>query len=60
MRKRRMFAPTLVRIAIVRLQKLQETAVAKPQETINAWSVGLAGGLLEGAPIRFAAEVAQR
>ena len=55
-----MFAPTLVRIAIVRLQKLQETAVAKPQETINAWSVGLAGGLLEGAPIRFAAEVAQR
>ena len=40
--------------------KPQETAVAKPQETINAWSVGLAGGLLEGAPIRFAAEVAQR
>ena len=37
----------------------QETAVAKPQETINAWTVGLAGGLLEGAPIRFAAEMAR-
>jgi TRAP-type uncharacterized transport system substrate-binding protein len=32
---------------------------AKPQETINAWTVGLAGGLLEGAPIRFAAEMAR-
>jgi TRAP-type uncharacterized transport system substrate-binding protein len=32
---------------------------AKPHETINAWTVGLAGGLLEGAPIRFAAEMAR-
>ena len=32
---------------------------AKPQETINAWTVGLAGGLLEGAPIHFAAEMAR-
>jgi TRAP-type uncharacterized transport system substrate-binding protein len=31
----------------------------KPQETINAWTVGLAGGLLEGAPIRLAAEIAR-
>jgi TRAP-type uncharacterized transport system substrate-binding protein len=31
----------------------------RPQETINAWTVGLAGGLLEGAPIRFAAEIAR-
>jgi TRAP-type uncharacterized transport system substrate-binding protein len=30
-------------------------AVAK----INAWTVGLAGGLLEGAPIRFATEIAR-
>jgi TRAP-type uncharacterized transport system substrate-binding protein len=29
------------------------------QETINAWTVGLAGGLLEGAPIRLAAEMAR-
>ncbi|MBD0275926.1 MAG: C4-dicarboxylate ABC transporter substrate-binding protein, partial [Acetobacteraceae bacterium] len=26
---------------------------------LNAWTVGLAGGLLEGAPIRFAAEIAR-
>ena len=39
--------------------KPQETALAKPRETINAWTVGLAGGLLEGAPIRFAAEMAR-
>lgn len=26
---------------------------------INAWTVGLAGGLLEGAPIRFATEIAR-
>ena len=34
-------------------------AQPKPQETINAWTVGLAGGLLEGAPIRLAAEIAR-
>jgi hypothetical protein len=27
--------------------------------TLNAWTVGLAGGQLEGAPIRFAAEIAR-
>jgi TRAP-type uncharacterized transport system substrate-binding protein len=37
----------------------QDTAKAKPKESINAWTVGLAGGLLEGAPIRFAAEMAR-
>jgi TRAP-type uncharacterized transport system substrate-binding protein len=31
----------------------------KPQVTMNAWTVGLAGGLLEGAPIRLAAEIAR-
>jgi TRAP-type uncharacterized transport system substrate-binding protein len=30
-----------------------------PQVTMNAWTVGLAGGLLEGAPIRLAAEIAR-
>jgi hypothetical protein len=29
------------------------------KEKINAWSVGLAGGLLEGPPIRLAAEMAR-
>ena len=39
--------------------KPKKATIAKPQETINAWTVGLAGGLLEGAPIRFAAEMAR-
>ena len=26
---------------------------------MNAWTIGLAGGLLEGAPIRFATEIAR-
>ena len=30
-----------------------------PKEKMNAWTVGLAGGLLEGAPIRLAAEIAR-
>jgi TRAP-type uncharacterized transport system substrate-binding protein len=30
-----------------------------PQEAMNAWTVGLAGGLIEGAPIRFAAEISR-
>src|SRR5215475_10514472 len=34
-------------------------APPKPQDTINAWTVGLAGGLVEGAPIRLAAEIAR-
>jgi TRAP-type uncharacterized transport system substrate-binding protein len=37
----------------------QETANTKPKEAMNAWTVGLAGGLLEGAPIRLAAEMAR-
>jgi TRAP-type uncharacterized transport system substrate-binding protein len=39
--------------------KPQGAAKAKPKESINAWTVGLAGGLLEGAPIRFASEIAR-
>jgi TRAP-type uncharacterized transport system substrate-binding protein len=34
-------------------------AVPTPKATMNAWTVGLAGGLLEGAPIRLAAEIAR-
>src|SRR5688500_7078851 len=29
------------------------------REQLNAWTLGLAGGLLEGAPIRFATEIAR-
>jgi TRAP-type uncharacterized transport system substrate-binding protein len=38
--------------------KPQDAAASpNPREAINAWTVGLAGGLLEGAPIRLAAEM---
>jgi TRAP-type uncharacterized transport system substrate-binding protein len=36
-----------------------EGASVNPKEAMNAWTVGLAGGLLEGAPIRFASEMAR-
>ena len=35
------------------------TARITEKEKMNAWTVGLAGGLLEGAPIRLAAEIAR-
>src|SRR5436189_2996261 len=35
------------------------TAATTEKEKMNAWTVGLAGGLLEGAPIRLAAEIAR-
>ena len=34
-------------------------AQPSPKEKLNAWTVGLAGGLLEGAPIRLATEIAR-
>jgi hypothetical protein len=37
----------------------QSGAEAEIRDRINAWSIGLAGGLLEGAPIRFATEIAR-
>jgi TRAP-type uncharacterized transport system substrate-binding protein len=37
----------------------REPPPQRPQVTMNAWTVGLAGGLLEGAPIRLAAEIAR-
>src|SRR5947207_11582133 len=40
-------------------QLRRELPPQKPQVTMNAWTVGLAGGLLEGAPIRLAAEIAR-
>lgn len=32
---------------------------AQIRNRLNAWTIGLAGGLLEGAPIRFATEIAR-
>jgi TRAP-type uncharacterized transport system substrate-binding protein len=40
-------------------QLRREVPPQKPQVTMNAWTIGLAGGLLEGAPIRLAAEIAR-
>src|SRR3954469_16836055 len=46
-------------------QPTRETAAAAKRadaaakERINAWTVGLAGGLIEGAPLRLAAEIAR-
>jgi hypothetical protein len=34
-------------------------AEAAVKERTNAWTVGLAGGLIEGAPLRLAAEIAR-
>lgn len=34
-------------------------AQATEQDKMNAWTVGLAGGLIEGAPLRLAAEMAR-
>src|SRR3954469_16595568 len=35
------------------------SAAISEKEKMNAWTIGLAGGLLEGAPIRLAAEIAR-
>ena len=37
----------------------RKTPEAQALEKLNAWTVGLAGGQLEGAPIRFATEIAR-
>ena len=43
------------REAAVQTRKVERAA----KERINAWTVGLAGGLIEGAPLRLAAEIAR-
>jgi TRAP-type uncharacterized transport system substrate-binding protein len=40
-------------------QRSQAHTAEQEKEKMNAWTVGLAGGLLEGAPIRLAAEMAR-
>ena len=41
-----------------RADRPANTAEMATKLKLNAWTVGLAGGLLEGAPIRFASEIA--
>jgi TRAP-type uncharacterized transport system substrate-binding protein len=73
-RMRAMLAVTLVSMLCV-LQDVEAQTAAVPlqprasrqpkaaelpaREKLNAWTVGLAGGLLEGAPIRFATDIAR-
>jgi len=40
-------------------QQLSSTSSEAIRDRLNAWTIGLAGGLLEGAPIRFATEIAR-
>ena len=42
-----------------RADRPTSTAEMAAKAKLNAWTVGLAGGLLEGAPIRFATEIAR-
>ncbi len=42
-----------------RADRPMNAAEAAAKTKLNAWTVGLAGGLLEGAPIRFATEIAR-
>jgi len=37
----------------------RESPTSSIKEKLNAWTLGLAGGLLEGAPIRFASDIAR-
>ena len=37
----------------------RDLTYAERQDKINAWTVGLAAGLIEGAPLRLAAEMAR-
>ena len=51
--------PQDIRPRKVRLAR-PEPPLPRPEVvSMNAWTVGLAGGLLEGAPIRLAAEIAR-
>jgi len=44
---------------LVRHQSPRSSSHDVMKERMNAWTVGLAGGLIEGAPIRFAAEISR-
>jgi hypothetical protein len=46
-------------VAQTRAERSSLAAETAAKNRMNAWTVGLAGGLLEGAPIRFAVEIAR-
>src|SRR3954452_3560451 len=45
--------------SIAQIRGLSPSPEAQIRERLNAWTIGLAGGLLEGAPIHFATEIAR-
>ena len=51
--------PQDIRPRKVRLARPEPPLPRSEVVSMNAWTVGLAGGLLEGAPIRLAAEIAR-
>lgn len=46
-------------IAQAQAPQARTSTYVQQQDKMNAWTVGLAGGLIEGAPLRFAAEIAR-
>ena len=59
-----MLASVILAVQPVHVEAQTHTLQSAPthasgKEKMNAWTVGLAGGLLEGAPIRLAAEIAR-
>src|SRR3982751_2459683 len=45
--------------AIAQQQGARPLSYEGMREKVNAWTVGLAAGLIEGAPLRLAAEIAR-
>src|SRR5437773_10749186 len=52
-------APLVLALPSTRAAAQRPPTYAQQQDKINAWTVGLAAGLIEGAPLRLAAEMAR-
>ncbi len=52
-------APVVLALPATRVAAQRTPTYEQQQEKINAWTVGLAAGLIEGAPLRLASEMAR-
>jgi TRAP-type uncharacterized transport system substrate-binding protein len=52
-------APVVLALPATRADAQRAPTYEQQQEKINAWTVGLAAGLIEGAPLRLASEMAR-
>src|SRR5437773_9643685 len=52
-------APLGLALPSTRAAAQRAPTYTQQQEKINAWTVGLAAGLIEGAPLRLASEIAR-